>query len=379
VKLAPFSDQLVPFLAMEVMERGLALTRAGADVVQLAVGEPDFAAPAPVVAETVRALSQGETHYTESRGLHELCSEIARECATRRGVEIAPERVIVTSGTSPALYMVMRLLLEPGDEVLLPSPHYPCHANMVLACGARPVIVPTHAHDGYALSPARVREAITARTRCLVLASPSNPTGAVQSADVVEELAGLGLPILSDEIYDGLLYDGTRVTSPLRFGGDCFVFDGFSKRYAMTGFRLGYVIAPEACVRPLQSLQQNLHICASSFAQRAAIAALRLCGEHVAAMRAAYERRRRVLYDGLCELGFGAPRAPAGAFYVLADARHLGGDSLATALSLLERARVAVAPGRDFGELAEGHLRFSFAHGEERIREGLLRLSRVLA
>jgi aspartate/methionine/tyrosine aminotransferase len=196
---------------------------------------------------------------------------------------------------------------------------------------------------------------------------------------VVEELAGLGLPILSDEIYDGLLYDGARVTSPLRFCRDCFVFDGFSKRYAMTGFRLGYVIAPEACVRPLQSLQQNLHICASSFAQRAGLAALTACGEHVAQMRAVYERRRRVLYDGLRELGFGAPRAPAGAFYVLADARHLGADSLQVALSLLERAQVAVAPGRDFGAIAEGHLRFSFAHGEPRIREGLARLSRVLA
>jgi (5-formylfuran-3-yl)methyl phosphate transaminase len=327
----------------------------------------------------VRALSVGEPHHPETRVLPAGSAEIARECRERRGVEIAPEQVIVTTGTSPALYMVMRLLLEPGDEVILPSPHYPCYANMALTCGARPVYVPTYASEGYALASARVRAAITARTRCIVLASPNNPTGAVQSAAVVQELVALGLPILSDEIYDGLLFDGAEVCSPLRFTRDCFVFDGFSKRYAMTGFRVGYAIVPEACVRSLQSMQQNLHICASQFAQRAAVAALTSCSEHVAAMRASYERRRRVLHDGLRALGFGAPRAPDGAFYVLADARHLGRDSLQIALDLLERAHVGAAPGRDFGAIAEGHLRFSYATSEERIAEGLARLARVLA
>jgi aspartate/methionine/tyrosine aminotransferase len=271
----------------------------------------------------------------------------------------------------------MRLLLEPGDEVILPSPHYPCYANMALTCGARPIYVPTYAEEGFAVDAERVRSAITRRTRCLVLASPSNPTGAVQSAACVEALAGLGLPILSDEIYDGLVFDGKAVCSSLRFSADCFVFDGFSKRYAMTGFRLGYVIAPERCVRPLQSLQQNLHICASAFAQRAALAALEHGGDHVARMRDSYDRRRRLLWNGLRELGFGTPHPPDGAFYVLADARHLGSDSLQIALDLLERAHVTVAPGRDFGAIAEGHLRFSFATSEARISEGLARLRRI--
>ena len=379
MRLADFSDELLPFLAMEVMERGLALARAGIDVVQLAVGEPDGEPPPEVVAAAVRALQAGETHYTESRGLHALCAAIAADCRARRGVEVAPERVIVTTGTSPALFMVMRLLLEPGDEVIVPSPHYPCYANMALTCGARPVYVPTHAEEGFAIDPERVRRAITARTRCLVLASPSNPTGAVQSAAVVEALAGLGLPILSDEIYDGLVFDGKRVCSPLRFSPDCFVFDGFSKRYAMTGFRLGYVIAPERCVRPLQNMQQNLHICASEFAQRAAIAALEHGAGHVARMREGYDRRRKLLLDGVRELGFGVPHAPDGAFYILADARHLGGDSLEVAFDLLERAHVTAAPGRDFGAIAEGHLRFSYATSEARMAEGLARLARVLS
>lgn len=379
MQLAAFSDALVPFLAMEVMERGLALEREGADIVQLAVGEPDFEAPEPVIEEAVRALRAGETHYTASRGLHALCSAIATECRARRGVEIAPEQVVVTSGTSPALYMVMRLLLEPGDEIILPTPHYPCYANMALTCGARPVYVETFADDGYVIDPARVRGALSARTRCIVLASPNNPTGAVQPPAVVRELAALGLPILSDEIYDGLLFDGAEVTSPLRFTRDCFVFDGFSKRYAMTGFRLGYVIAPERSVRPLQTLQQNLHICASQFAQRAALVALERCGAHVARMRQAYDRRRELLLTGLRELGFEVPRPPQGAFYVLAGARHLGDDSLRIALDLLERAHVGVAPGRDFGGIAEGHLRFSYATGEHRIAEGLSRLRSALS
>jgi aspartate/methionine/tyrosine aminotransferase len=378
MRFSSFCDSLLPFLAMEVMERGFSLEREGIDVVQLAVGEPDFAPPPPVVTEAVRALTAGETHYTSSRGLHALCCEIAGDCRARRGVEVSPEQVIVTTGTSPALHMVLRLLLDPGDEVIVPAPHYPCYANMVLACDARPVYVPSYAEQGWAIDPARVRAAITQRTRCILLASPSNPTGAVQSEAVVQELAALGLPILSDEIYDQLVYDGAQVCSPLQYSRDCFVFDGFSKRYAMTGFRLGYVIAPESAVRSLQHLQQNLHICASEFAQRAGIVALRQCAEHVERMRRVYDLRRTLLFEGVRALGFGVPAAPQGAFYILADARHLGADSRKIAGDLLERAHVTTGPGRDFGEIAEGYLRFSFATGEAKIREGLQRLERAL-
>jgi aspartate/methionine/tyrosine aminotransferase len=195
---------------------------------------------------------------------------------------------------------------------------------------------------------------------------------------VVQALCELGLPILSDEIYDGLLFDGARVASPLGMSDACFVFDGFSKRYAMTGFRLGYLIAPERALRALSNLQQNLHICASEFAQRAGVVALERCAPDVERMRAVYDRRRRLLLDGVRDLGLRVAGTPRGAFYVLADARHLDTDSLRLSLSLLDRARVTVAPGRDFGEVAEGHLRFSYARGEEEIAEGLARLKRVL-
>ena len=211
-----------------------------------------------------------------------------------------------------------------------------------------------------------------------MLASPANPTGAVQSPETVRELAALGLPLVSDEIYDGLVYDGAKLTSALAVSEDAFVLDGFSKRYAMTGFRLGFVIAPESALRPLQVLQQNLFISANHFVQRAGIAALEHGAPALEAMRAAYDRRRQLLVAGLRELGFGVPRLPLGAFYVFADARTFDADSRRLAFDLLENAHVAVTPGVDFGAAGEGWLRFCCAASEEDIGEALERLARVL-
>jgi (5-formylfuran-3-yl)methyl phosphate transaminase len=375
MELAPRTLEIAPFLAMEVMERGMMMARGGVDIVQMGVGEPDFDAPPEVIEATVRALTAGMTHYTDSRGLHELRELIAEDCLRRRDVRVDPARVVVTNGTSPGIHMVLSLLVSPGDEVVIPTPHYPCYPNMVAMCGGRSVFVPTADVDGFAIDPAAVKRAVTKRTRAILVASPSNPTGAVQSREVMEELAAIGVPIISDEIYDGLLYDDVVHASPLGMSDECFVLDGFSKRYAMTGFRLGYVIAPEAALRALQSMQQSLYISASHFTQEAGAAALRYGAPHLERMRAIYETRRDVLVDGLRELGFGLPVAPKGAFYVLADARRFGvQSSLDLAFEILEKAHVAVGPGRDFGEAAEGYLRFSFATSEDGLREGLRRI-----
>lgn len=372
------SGAIAPFLSMEVMERGMVMARAGDDVRQLGVGEPGFPPPPAVVEAVGVALAAGHTHYTDSRGLHTLREAIAADCLRRRGVEVDPERIVVTSGTSPALLMVCSLLLDPGDEIIVPAPHYPCYPNMIEVCGGRAVLVPTRPEDGYAIDPDQVRAAITSRTKGVLLASPANPTGAVQPPEVVRALAGLGVPVLSDEVYDGLLYDGARMTSPLGMTDDCFVFDGFSKRYAMTGFRIGYVIAPASAMRGLVSLQQNLFISAAHFAQTVAMTALAEGEDHLRMMVSEYDRRRTLLVDGIRALGLGVPVTPTGAFYVLADARHLGRDSLKLAFEILERARVALGPGRDFGEIAEGFLRFSFASGYDDIAEALGRLTRVV-
>lgn len=381
--------EVAPFLAMEVMERGMAMAREGSPVIQLGVGEPDFDAPPEAIAAATQSLACGETHYTDSRGLRELREAIAADCLRRRGVRVDPDQVLVTNGTSPAILLTLSVLVNPGDEVIMATPHYPCYPNMVAVCGGRSVLVPTRPEDGFLLDVDRVRAAITKRTKAILVASPANPTGTVQPREVVEALAALGVPLLSDEIYDGLVFEGSEVTSPLGMLDDCFVLDGFSKRYAMTGFRLGYVIAPKSAMRALQSLQQNLFISVAHFVQRAGVAALEHGQPHVDHMREVYDQRRRRLVEGVRALGFGVPRAPTGAFYVLADARHLGAGrrpdpstdsaSLSLAFDLLDRAHVALGPGRDFGEAAEGFLRFSYATSLDAIDEALGRLERALA
>lgn len=371
---------LSPFLAMEVLERALALERAGARVIHLEIGEPDAPPPPAAVAACARALAAGETRYTDSRGLPELRAAIAADKAARAGAPVSDRHVLVTSGTSPAMLLVFGLLVEPGGEVLIPTPHYPCYPNFVRFCGGTPVFVPTRAEDGWQVDPDAVRRALTPRTRAIVVGSPANPTGAVQDAATLRALGALGVPLVADEIYDGLLFDGARAPSALGCAERVFVLDGFSKRYAMTGFRLGFVVAPDdAAARALQIMQQNLFISASEFAQRAGVAALAEGEATRAAMVAAYQRRRGLLVDGLRRLGFVVPAPPRGAFYVFADARAHGADSRRLAFDLLERAHVAVTPGVDFGAAGEGWLRFTLSAPDAAIEEALARIGRALA
>jgi aspartate/methionine/tyrosine aminotransferase len=369
---------LEPFLAMEIAERAFQMQRDGVDVVHLEIGEPDFRSPPAAIDAVVEALAAGVTRYTDSRGDADLREAIAEAHSRRTGTAIGPERVIVATGTSSAMLLVFSLLLDPGDEVIIGTPHYPCYPNFIRYCGGVPVLVPTDPQAGYQLDAEAVRAARTPRTRAIVVNSPANPTGAIQALESLRELADLGLPLVSDEIYDGLVYGDARVTSAVEVSDEAFVVDGFSKRYAMTGFRLGYAIVPPDAMRPLQILQQNLFICASSFVQRAGIAALRHGGDQVEVMRAAYRVRRDRLLAGLRELGFRVPVEPEGAFYVFADARSFGGDSRKLAFEILDRAHVGVTPGIDFGAAGEGWLRFCYAVSEASIEEALERLGRVL-
>jgi aspartate/methionine/tyrosine aminotransferase len=378
----PETDHLAalsPFLAMEVMERAQAMERGGARVIHLELGEPDFAPPAAAVEAARAALAAGQTKYTASVGLPELREAIAADKRARTGVAVDAECVLVTSGTSPALLMVFAALCERGSEVIVPAPHYACYPNFARFVGAEPVALPCDPAAGYAIDPDAVKRARTKRTRAIVIGSPANPTGAIQSRETLAALASLGVPLVSDEIYDGLVYGDARVTSALAVSDAAYVLDGFSKRYAMTGFRLGYAIAPKPAMRRLQTLQQNLFISASEFVQHAGIAALRHGASTVAAARAAYAQRRALLVGGLRALGFGVAREPEGAFYVFADARAFGADSVALASALLERAHVACTPGVDFGAAGEGYLRFCYAASEADLGEALARMQPVLA
>ncbi len=372
------TEAITPFLAMEVLERAYAMEREGARVIHLEVGEPDFPPPPEVLAACRQALGAGQTRYTDSRGLPELREAIAAERSSRFPVCVEAEQVIVTSGTSPAMLMVFSMLVDPGEEIILGTPHYPCYPNFIRFCGGEPVLVPTDPEAGYPLDPDAVRRALTPRTRAILVASPANPTGAIQSAETLRGLAALGLPLISDEIYDGLVYGEARTTSAMEVCEDAYVFDGFSKRYAMTGFRLGYAVVPRPALRRLQVLQQNLFISANRFVQHAGLAALRHGAATVERMRSAYGRRLRRLAGGLAELGFRVPRLPDGAFYVFADARAFGGDSLELAFELLDRAQVGVAPGVDFGAAGEGWLRFCAAASDADLEEALERLGALL-
>ncbi len=367
-----------PFLTMQLAERAFELQREGAEIAHLGLGEPDFPAPEAAIRACAEALLERPARYEESAGLPALRRAIAADLEQRFGAKVSADRVLVTPGTSPAMLLAFSLLLEPGDEVVYATPHYPCYPNFIRYCGGVPVPVPTAPENGWKLDPERVARVTGPKTRAIIVGSPANPTGAVQDRATLERLSELGVPLVSDEVYDGLVYDGCEATSALGLGDRHFVVDGFSKRYAMTGFRLGWLVVPEWAVAPARIALQNLFISANGFVQRAGVAALASGAESLAAMRVDFAKRRLRLVEGLRDLGFEVQRPPDGAFYVFAGARRFGGDSLALARALLERAFVNVAPGCDFGEAGEGYLRFSFAVRETTLETALERMARVL-
>ena len=375
--IARRAEEITPFIVMEVLERARELERQGVDVIHLEVGEPDFDVPLAVKEATRKALDRGLTHYTHSLGDLELREAICRHYEKTYGVFIKPEQVVVTSGTSPAMMLVFSSLLERGQEVVLSDPGYSCYPNFISFLGGVPVRVPVYEKDGFQPRAEAIRERIRDQTRAILINSPSNPTGNLLSGENMKAIAGLGPYIISDEIYHGLVYEG-KEHSILEFTDHAFVLNGYSKLYAMTGLRLGYLIAPERFVRPIQKMQQNFFICASSLAQRAGIAALEETGPDVAEMKRIYNQRRKFMVRRLREMGFGITVEPTGAFYVFANAQHFSGDSYALAFDILEKAHVGVTPGIDFGPSGEGYLRFSYANSLQKIAEGLERIERYL-
>ncbi|HDH96235.1 MAG TPA: aminotransferase class I/II-fold pyridoxal phosphate-dependent enzyme, partial [Proteobacteria bacterium] len=274
------AKRVKPFLVMEILEAAQALEREGKDVVHLEIGEPDFDTPKPLCDAARQALDAQDTHYTHSMGKRELREAICRWYERRYGVRCSCDQVIVTSGTSPALLLALAALCDQGDEVIISNPYYPCYPNFCRVLGIRVKLVPTSESEGFLLDPDRVRRAIAPRTRAIIVNSPSNPTGQILDTDRLKALCELGVFVVSDEIYHGLTY-GEEATTALRFTDRAVVVNGFSKLFAMTGWRLGYAIAPKRLVRAMQKMQQNLFISASSFGQTAAVAALARCDEFI--------------------------------------------------------------------------------------------------
>jgi len=366
------------FIVMDVLEKAHEMEREGIDIIHLEVGEPDFDTPARIKEAACQALDEGHTHYVHSLGILELREAISEYYLNTYNVSVDPDQIAIGSGTSPAMFVVFSALLEPGDQVIISDPHYACYPNFIKFVQGEPVAVRVYEEDGFQYRPEAIKEKITEQTKAIFINSPSNPTGNLLSKERMESIAEFSPYIISDEIYHGLVYEG-KEHSILEFTDHAFVLNGFSKLYAMTGWRLGYVIAPKPFIRSIQKVKQNFFISANAVVQKAGIAALKYCGDDVARMKTIYNERRQFMVRRLKEMGFGITVEPTGAFYIFANAKHVSDDSYRLAFDILEKAHVGVAPGIDFGENGEGYLRFSYASSIEKIAEGMDRLERYLS
>jgi len=376
------TKEMTPFIVMDVLEKAHEMERQGVHIIHMEVGEPDFDTPQCIKEAACKALDNGHTHYTHSLGMIELREAISEHYLKTYGVSVDPDKIVISSGTSPAMFVMFSVLLEKGDQVIISDPHYACYPNYIRFVQGEPTTISVYEEDGFQYRPEAIQEKITDKTKAIFINSPSNPTGNLLSKNRMKAIAALSSEpdspyIISDEIYHGLVYEG-KEHSILEFTDKAFVFNGFSKLYAMTGLRLGYMIAPKDFIRPIQKVQQNFFISANAMVQVAGIAALKESGDDVIRMKKTYNKRRKYMIRRLKEMGLGITVEPTGAFYVFANAKHISNDSYKLAFDILEKAHVGVAPGIDFGKNGEGYLRFSYATSMENIAEGMDRLENYL-
>ncbi|MBQ9537302.1 MAG: pyridoxal phosphate-dependent aminotransferase [Desulfovibrionaceae bacterium] len=371
-------EAVKPFFAMEILERAQEMERANCDIIHLEVGEPDFATPPPIVQACEEAIEHGFTHYTNSMGDLLLREQLAKSYSRRYNVHLEPEQFVVFPGSSLALATLFQVLLHDGDEVIVSNPCYPCYPNFIRFAGGVVQEVLTHEDDGFTLRAEDVEAKITKRTKAILINSPCNPTGIVMDAERLQQICAFDKLVISDEIYHGLTYGDAEEHSVLEYTKNCVVVGGFSKAYAMTGWRLGYLILPLQFAKSFQAFMQNFVLSTNLMVQMAGIAAIKDCNSYVKRARAIYDERRRYLLTRLPELGFKIPVEPCGAFYMLVNAKHLGQDSLKLASDILEKAHVGLTPGIDFGSQSEGFLRISYANSLPHIKEGMLRIERYI-
>jgi aspartate/methionine/tyrosine aminotransferase len=374
---------IAPFHVMEVQTAARALEAAGREVIHMEIGEPDFPTPQPVIAAAQAAIADGGVYYTSALGIDELRRAIARHYRDHYGVAVAPERVMVTAGSSAALLLTLALLCDRDDEILLSDPGYPCNRHFVRTLEGRAVGIPVGPDTDYQLSADAITNAWTARTRGALIASPSNPTGTTVPFDelrrIRDAVAARGGALIVDEIYLGLSYAG-KPHSALELSDDLFVLSSFSKYFNMTGWRLGWLVAPEGCVRDLEKLAQNLYISPATVSQRAALACfLPETLAIVEARRREFEARRDFLVPALRELGFTIPVLPTGGFFIYADCARFGMDSERFCVEALAATGVAFTPGIDFGAYRpDAHVRFAYTVSLDKLREGVRRLAQWL-
>jgi len=385
MKLAERMDRILVESAFEVLVRARALEATGRSVIHLEIGEPDFPTPAHIVEAAKEALDQGWTHYGPTQGYPELRQEVAAHVSVTRGIRVGPEHVSIVPGGKPILFFPMLALLEPGDEVIYPDPGFPIYQSMAQFLGAVPVPIPLLEKRGFSFDLDVLRDRLSSKTKLLVLNSPQNPTGGVIPADEIEIIAGLvrdrDLIVLSDEIYSRIYY-GERPASIASLPGmqeKTIILDGFSKTYAMTGWRMGYGVMPEWLVEAVSKLMVNSNSCTASFTQRAGIAALTGPQDDVTRMVAEFRRRRDAFCDGLNRIPGVHCARPGGAFYAFANISGTGMDSKTAADYLLYEAGVACLSGTAFGKYGDGYVRFSYANSYENLMEAVKRIEAALA
>ncbi len=383
MKLANRMAVIPPSDTIKMLEIAKNMEKEGKPIIHLEVGEPDFDTPSHIKAAALKALEEGFVKYTESKGIPELRRAIAIQIKEKSGCDVDVDEIIVTPGSKHAIFCAVLALLEPGDEVLIPSPTWPTYRVIVRFAGGVPRDVPLG--QDYSLDEEALKESINNKTRMMIINSPNNPTGGAFEREEMKAIADLAvdhnLYIISDEIYDALTYDGFKQTSILSFEEArslSVLIHGFSKTYAMTGWRVGYAVAPKEVVGAMSRIQQNTTTCAASFAQKAALEALRGPQDCVEEMRREYDKRRRILVKTLNEIeGVKCP-TPKGAFYVFPDFSAYIEDSVSFAERLLKEKGVCVTPGKVFGLGGEGHVRISYAASLEHILEGVKRIRELL-
>jgi len=374
-------DLIEPFRVMQLLERAKELETAGRNIIHMEIGEPDFPTPAPVIEAARRQLATGDNFYTPSTGNPDLQLKLASWYQQEYGVNVAPERILITPGTSGAFSLIYAVLLEAGESVLLSDPGYPCQRNFIRLAGGEPINIPVGPETRYHLSPTLIGQHWQPDTRAAVIINPSNPTGTLIEdkvmADAARSCREYGGYLISDEIYHGLTY-GAKARCALEFDDQAIIVNGFSKRWAMTGWRIGWIIVPEALIDACRRVMQNIFIAAPTLSQYAAITAL-TAHDAVENMRQAYDERRRYLLSELPGLGFDVVVEPQGAFYMYANVSSITPDARRFCWQLLEEAGVALTPGEDFGTYRAGeHIRFSYATGLDDIREGIHRIRNFL-
>jgi aspartate/methionine/tyrosine aminotransferase len=384
MSLAQRVAKVAPFHVMELLARARELEAQGRTIVHMEIGEPDFPTAQPICDAGIRAIESGKLFYTPALGIPELRAAISRFYQQRYGVAVPASRIIITSGASGALLLAIAVLIDPGDEVLMADPGYPCNRNFVRMMGGVPAEIAVGAESAYQLLPEMVASAWTPRTKAVMVASPSNPTGTLMPQESLRAIAATtrerGGALIVDEIYHGLVYGG-EYTTALKHSNDLFVINSFSKYFNMTGWRLGWMVVPDAYVREFDKLSQNIYLSAPTIAQHAALAAftpatIALLEER----RGEFKARRDFLVPALRELGFRIPVIPDGAFYIYADCSALTKDSFAFARDLLETAGVAITPGADFGANgAERHVRFAYTSAIPVLAESVARIREFIA